>query len=393
MRGPVRGIRKILYTRVKNFFKHLTNTVKELTGPGSTLNSLITSVKTLEQEVRALKRHNTSDEVVMSQKEARLDNSEGNAMEAQEETSGAKSSLDDIDTLLEEEDMEEQPEVPDSDLLEDLDQYFVPRTLTGEDISDKLSSVVNRILREGPDEKKFKELKDKYKRSANLHNLQIPLIDNTLLRALDRQTRAVDLQLQKDMGNLARCTVPVLKIIDSLQNPTGNQKEDNKKIKTLAGDTFKLMSHFICSNIEQRKERIRKEKQLKPRVKSFLKESTSSATQLFGDKLKEEMKVLNEKAISLTHDNTGDKAPFRPSHQSFLSKRGAATTNSKDDNKAPHTTRPTEIWGKPYTDKIKHTKRDQGRREITREIKSKYRVTDIGEYERQFNCRENCFPF
>ena len=101
--------------------------------------------------------------------------------------------------------------------------------------------------------------------------------------------------------------VPVLKIIDSLENPTGNQKEDNKKIKTLAGDTFKLMSHFICSNIEQRKERIRKEKQLNPRVKSILKESTSSATQVFGDKLKDEMKVLNEKAISLTHDNTGDK--------------------------------------------------------------------------------------
>ena len=92
----------------------------------------MTSVKTLEQEVRALKRHNTSDEGVMSQKEARLDNSEGNAMEAQEETSGAKSSLDDIDSFFEEEDTEEQPEeVPDSDLLEDLDQYFVPKTETG----------------------------------------------------------------------------------------------------------------------------------------------------------------------------------------------------------------------------------------------------------------------
>ena len=146
------------------------------------------------------------------------------------------------------------------------------------------------------------------------------------------------------------------------------------------------MSHFICSNIEQRKERIRKEKQLKPRVKSILKESTLSATQLFGDKLKEEMKVLNEKATSLTHDNTGDKAVF------FI-EAGAATTNSKDDNKAPHTTRPTEIRRNPYTGKIKHTKRDQGRREITREIESKYRVTDIGEHERQFHCWENCITF
>ena len=42
-------------------------------------------------------------------------------------------------------------------------------------------------------------------------------------------------------------------------------------------------------------------------MKSILKESTSSATQLFGDKLKDEMKVLNEKAISLTHDNTATR--------------------------------------------------------------------------------------
>ena len=158
--GSSKGNTENFVNGSEEILKHLTNTVKELTRPGSTLNSLMTSVKTLEQEVRALKRHNTSDEGVMSQKEARLDNSEGNAMEAQEETSGAKSSLDDIDSFFEEEDTEEQPEeVPDSDLLEDLDQYFVPKTETGEDISDKLASVVNRILREGPDEKKMQGIK------------------------------------------------------------------------------------------------------------------------------------------------------------------------------------------------------------------------------------------
>ena len=98
--GSSKGNTENFVNGCEEILKHLTNTVKELTGPGSTLNSLMTSVKTLEQEVRALKRHNTSDEGVMSQKEARLDNSEGNAMEAQEETSGAKSSLDDIDSFL-----------------------------------------------------------------------------------------------------------------------------------------------------------------------------------------------------------------------------------------------------------------------------------------------------
>lgn len=203
-----------------------------------------------------------------------------------------------------------------------MDQYFVPKSETGEKISDKLATVVNRILREDPSEEKFKELKEKYKRPANVENMQVPTIDNTLWRVLDRQTRAVDLQLQRDMGSLTTCMVPVLQILDSLQNPTGNQKEDIKKIKGLAGDTFKLMSHFIGANIQQRKEKIKKEKHLKPRVKAILKETTSSSTQLFGDKLKEEMKVLSEKAISLTTDSGTDKTGYRSAQQSFLYRRG-----------------------------------------------------------------------
>ena len=92
-----------------------------------------------------------------------------------------------------------------------------------------MATVVNRILWEDPNKDKFKELKEKYKRPANVDNMQVPTIDNTLWRVLDRQTRAVDLQLQRDMGSLTTCMIPVLHILDSLQNPTGNQKEDIKK--------------------------------------------------------------------------------------------------------------------------------------------------------------------
>lgn len=217
-----------------------------------------------------------------------------------------------------------------------------------------MATVVNRILWEDPNKDKFKELKEKYKRPANVDNMQVPTIDNTLWRVLDRQTRAVDLQLQRDMGSLTTCMIPVLHILDSLQNPTGNQKEDIKKIKGLAGDTFKLMSHFIVANLQQRKEKIKKEKHLKPRVKAILKETTSSSTQLPGDKLKEEMKVLSEKAISLTTDGGTDKSGYRSSQQSFLSRRGGRQQTYQRRNHASPYSQHFRDQGKTYNKGNQH---------------------------------------
>lgn len=315
-------------TMLLNLAKTVETLVKSK--PDDTLKTLVSSIKTLEEEVKDLKRGPSSDESSLARKKPRTEETTTSGPDSDPGTSNVQasneqagpSSLDDIDDFLEEREEEEDKEEQEADLLDDLDQYFVPKSETGEKISDKLATVVNRILREDPSEEKFKELKEKYKRPSNVDNMQVPTIDNTLWRVLDRQTRAVDLQLQRDMGSLTTCMVPVLQILDSLQNPTGNQKEDLKKIKGLAGDTFKLMSHFIVANIQQRKEKIKREKHLKPRVKAILKETTSSSTQLFGDKLKDEMKVLSEKAVSLTTDSGTDKTGYRSAQQSFLSRRG-----------------------------------------------------------------------
>ena len=75
---------------------------------------------------------------------------------------------------------------------------------------------------------------------------------------------------------------PTLKMLEVLVAPTTNPKEDLKKLKDLTTDSFKLIAYGICNNIHQQ-EKIKKEKQLKPRVKTILKEATTSATQLFGD--------------------------------------------------------------------------------------------------------------
>ncbi|MCG8049197.1 MAG: hypothetical protein N0E48_26960 [Candidatus Thiodiazotropha endolucinida] len=358
-KGPNKG--KTVERFINNgeeLLQNLAKTVQDLTGPGSTLRTLSKSVKHLEEEIKCLKRKSEATDEE-SRKKARSDSlpnidsdaaggstdpgvsplqdlsSPGSSTEANDPSSKS----DDIDDFLNQEEEEEESEEEETNLLDDLDQYFEVKTETGPKISDKLALMVNRVLRESPDEEKFKVTKDKHKRPENVDNLQTPTIDNTLWRVLDRQTRAVDLQLQREMGNLARCMVPVLKIIDLLQLPSSSTKVDMKQmkelmkqVKELAGDTFKFMSHFIRTNLEQRKEKVKKEKNLKPRVKSILKETTSTATQLFGDKLKEEMKVLSEKSISLTVDSGAER---NKSSQVFLFRKGGYHHTHQRRNQGP----------------------------------------------------------
>ena len=54
----------------------------------------------------------------------------------------------------------------------------------------------------------------------NIDMLQVPTIDSSLWNVLDRQSRVVDLILQRYMSNIATCMVPVLQIVDVLQSQT-----------------------------------------------------------------------------------------------------------------------------------------------------------------------------
>lgn len=85
-----------------------------------------------------------------------------------------------------------------------------------------------------------------------------------------------------------------------------------------------------------------------------MKETTSSSTQLFGDKLKEEMKVLSEKAISLTTDGGTDKSGYRSSQQSFLSRRGGRQqTYQRRNHASPYSQHFTD-QGKTYNKGNQH---------------------------------------
>ena len=85
-------------------------------------------------------------------------------------------------------------------------------------------------------------------------------------------TRSVDVQLQKSMDIMNKCLGPTIKTLEIFLNPS-DTNEDKKQLRELVMDSFKIMAHCLSANIHERKERIKKETHLKPRVKSILAET------------------------------------------------------------------------------------------------------------------------
>lgn len=308
---------------------NLAKTVQELSGQAGLLKTVANSVENLEKEVQGIKRK-SCEETENSNKKGKTSKEPEPSTSTCTQDDSEKNETDDIDIFLTENGAEEEENELDENLMDDLDQYFEKESETGEKISDKLAELVDRALKGPQKEDKFKELKDKYKRPENVEYLQVPTVDNTIWRALQRDTRAIDLQLQKNMNNIGTCMVPVIKTLELLQSAKDSPNRD-KQIRGHVSDTFKLMCHFINGNLQQRKERIKKEKQLKPRVKTILNSASSSATKLFGDSLKEEMKVLSDKTVTVTIDNNGKKT-----NQPFLSKRGGYQSYHRKYTGPPH---------------------------------------------------------
>ena len=108
-------------------------------------------------------------------------------------------------------------------------------------------------------------------------------------------------------------------------NPS-DTKEDMKQLRELVMDSFKITAHCFAANIHERKERIKKETHLKPRVKSILAEAKTSPTLLFGDKIKDKMEVLSEKPYALTVESQFSRP--RSSHSFLYRKGGGVRTTS-----------------------------------------------------------------
>lgn len=96
-----------------------------------------------------------------------------------------------------------------------------------------------------------------------------------------------------------------------------NKTLEKGVLKPLIVDAFKMMAHSVASNSKTRREKIRNA--VLPKFRNMIQKSKPSATLLLGDKIKEEVKALNEKSTAVTQSAGSSKQGF------FTEKRGCSS--------------------------------------------------------------------
>lgn len=246
----------------------------------------------------------------------------------------------DIDDILDNED----DGGSEDDLANELDSFFEEQSETGEKLnSEKIAKAANRSLSCPVEEDKIKEIRKKYKRPENVEFMQTPQVDHFVWRQLSRDVRNVDVQQQKATGQMVQCLIPILKAVDHIND---NKTLDKGVLKPLIVDAFKMMAHSVASNSKTRRERIRNA--VLPKFRNMIQKSKPSATLLLGDKIKEEVKALNEKSTAVTQSAGSSK-------QACLQKRGGAAQYNRQRG-IPY----KNSSGKPRKWQQDHHKKQQG---------------------------------
>ncbi|MES9881026.1 MAG: hypothetical protein ABW185_09115, partial [Sedimenticola sp.] len=218
-------------------------------------------------------------------------------------------------------------------LFEELDEFYSHHRATGDKISDKLAGVTNKALRllvpvdkeeREKRQKLMEEIRTRHRRPENVENLQVPRVEAVMWRQLKHETKANDVLMQRAIGNYHEAIVPVVKMIDMVHR---DEKAPANVLKPLLIDTFKLLGDMSTATNSIRRERIKKE--LLPKYKSLCSEDQPpSATLLFGENFKDEVKQLNEaKQVVLTQQGVRSQFSQNTQRQGFLGQRGGGPTS------------------------------------------------------------------
>ncbi len=204
-----------------------------------------------------------------------------------------------------------------------METFCIEPLATGDAIPEKLCRIVNKSLRNTPDQEKLKQLQEKYKCPANVENVQIPKIDGFLWDQLKTSTKSMDFLRQKTIGELNLVLLPVIQALIHLSEDSPEMSQ----VKECVGDAFKLICHGVNSTNQQRRDTIKKE--LFPKFKAICgMDHPASATKLFGDNLADESKQLDtSKSIKMT---------AKSQHHFWRSGRGSCTVNRNSSGTLPH---------------------------------------------------------
>ena len=133
-----------------------------------------------------------------------------------------------------------------SDALNELENFFELGAQVGQEINEAFAKIMNRSVRQRPNDEHLKELMQKYQRPSNVPNLEVPRLNNEVWELLRKGSVIVDSLLQKIQGLLSKAISIVLGIVDKIGSENGGNTEDHlmdlSNCLRFLGATFSLLN-------------------------------------------------------------------------------------------------------------------------------------------------------
>ena len=287
----------------------LSQQIDEFSKASKSVRVLTETVKTLQQDVNALKRKQPDEEQPNNKKHCGDQEQPGtstgttteqgaNATDQEEDESS-----DELEDFMAESQGDESDE-QDQDFAE-LEEFFQQDDGTGENIGDKMAEIAQNALR-GPknktDDERLQTLVKKHLRPKNVTNLQVPKVDEYLWSQLRRGVKRVDYMQQKTVNSYGQAITPLLKAMELMR-----EKREPEKVRGYIMDAFKMLCLNVKSTNLERMENIKKE--LNPKYKCLVPDQPSTS-KILGDSFQEAVKKVD-----------GAKSSLTSSSQHFLGKK------------------------------------------------------------------------
>ena len=110
-------------------------------------------------------------------------------------------------------------EAPDAEFqqaLDDLAGFFRATEEAGEPLIQDLADILNKGLRQRPEDDEVKETAAKYKLPANVANIKVPVTNSDVIKAMNANGKFLDARLTRTNGLLSRAMVPLARIVSDV---------------------------------------------------------------------------------------------------------------------------------------------------------------------------------
>jgi|GEM_PF-6923895 len=159
----------------------------------------------------------------------------------------------------------------------------------------KIANYVQGCASKRIDKDKLSDIKKRYPRPENCEALCVPQINQGIWKELSSRHRSMDIHVQATQGLVAKGLSAVLVAKEDLRKATSNaNQEPFSKVHSELNDAIALLGNAHLQLSHRRRELLRPG--INPKYQSLCNSSQPVSTMLFGDKVQDTLKDMNEMA-------------------------------------------------------------------------------------------------